>query len=164
MQQLVARHRVAGKIVHGVQGGGGIARAAPQPRPHRNVLGECDDDPEPVSCRFEDHPRGAHGEIFFAWAEVRSVDLERHARVDPPHDELIRELQQREGSFDLVETGGLARQDPEKEVDLGVCCDPHCGAHTVPALAAVLSSRSRMCRRVSDHSPSKVIGRNVVRW
>ena len=62
-------------------------------------------DAEAIPGGLEHHARRTHRQVLLAGAEIRSVDLERHAGGGTPHDELVGQFQQREGGFDLMKAG-----------------------------------------------------------
>ena len=161
VQQLMSWDRVARERIHGVQRRCAVARPATESGPNRNTLGERDRHSEAVAGRVEHGSRRAHRKIFVGRPQIRSADLERHARGSTTDVQLVRELEQRERRFDLMKTCCLPSENAQKEIDLRMCRDANGIRHVVSG--AALRSRSPRCRRESDQRPSKVIGRKVVR-
>jgi len=168
----VARDRVTGERVHGVERRRGVARPAAQPRAHRNALRQLDRHTELPVRRIEDDPRRPHRQVVLHGTEVGPLHGQRDAAAvrGPAHDQLVGQLEQRERGLDLVVPGRrFPRQDAEQQVELRVGRDTDAlggRRHGRQSSASAAARSSARCRRMrdSEYSPSRVMGTNVVRW
>ena len=152
-------HRYGRECIERAQHCGGVGAAAAQSAAHRDVLRDLDGESLQPRRGVGVGDGGAPGEVLLDRSHLRAGAIEGAPRAADAHGHVVGERDALEERVQLVVAAGLATDDAEPEVELGLRGDARrthghaCGAEPAP-----LKSRKWSLRRVRYSAPITVMG------